>query len=279
MTVRNVEQHPVVVVAPAMAVGSRYYRPLVESFREHGWEAVVLPRRGFEDGDPRASRRHDWSYQDEIDVIAGTIAAQRRQAPRRPVILLGHSLGGQMAAGHELNHLPADGLVAVGASLPYHRTYPWGGPHVLAMGAVVVPVLTRLFGYLPKPAFGGPGARTLMREWAHMAVTGQPPFTVDGVIGTPSLHVSLARDVYAPQSSVGHYVDRLFDPRQVTRWHYCDEEAVDGASNDHTGWVRTPAPVVERVVAWWEHVNGDDQAEGAPVLTAGGLADELPGSP
>ncbi len=150
----------------------------------------------------------------------------------------------------------------MGASLPYHRTYPWKAPHIAAMGAVVIPVLTRVFGYLPKPAFGGPGARTLMREWAHMAVTGEPPYPVDGVVETPSLHVPFSGDAYAPKSSVDHFVALLFDRDLVSRWHYRDEEAVDSTSNDHIGWVRAPAPVVDRIIEWWG--DGHLAAEAAP---------------
>lgn len=39
---------PVVLIAPAMAIGSGYYRPLVEELESRGWEARALPRRGFE---------------------------------------------------------------------------------------------------------------------------------------------------------------------------------------------------------------------------------------
>ena len=59
-------QHPIVLINPAMAIGSRYYEPLVASFESHGWEARALTRRGFEEDLPTASRRDDWSYADEI---------------------------------------------------------------------------------------------------------------------------------------------------------------------------------------------------------------------
>ncbi|WP_245567464.1 alpha/beta fold hydrolase [Nocardia vinacea] len=157
---------PLVLIAPAMAIGSRYYGPLVAEFVARGWEAKALTRRGFETGRPPAGRGLDWSYGDEIDDIAMEVANARADDPDRPVLLLGHSLGGQLAAGHELTRSPGDGLVTVGGALPHHRTYPLSGPHLLAMGTVIVPVLTAIFGYLPKPAFGAPGARTMMREWS-----------------------------------------------------------------------------------------------------------------
>ncbi|MDI6097269.1 alpha/beta fold hydrolase [Actinoplanes sp. NEAU-A12] len=245
---------PLVLVSSAMGIGSRYYRPLAEAFRARGWDARALPRRGFEPDSPPASRGHDWSYGDEVDEMARAVAAARAEAPDRPVILLGHSLGAQLAVGHQHSHPPADGLVTVGGCLPFHRDYPRGGPHLLIMGSLIVPVLTGLFGFLPKPAFGGPGARTLMREWARMARTGRTPFPSATPITTPSLVVALEGDRLAPEIAVKRFAARLVAPQSLTTWLYRDADVPPGASNDHTSWARHPGPVVDRVLTWWTTV-------------------------
>ncbi|MCW2819630.1 MAG: putative hydrolase, alpha/beta hydrolase family [Marmoricola sp.] len=242
---------PIVLVAPAMAIGSAYYRPLTEALQDRGWEARALPRRGFEPDQPSAGRARDWSYLDEIDDLAAAVAQARAERPDRPVLLLGHSLGGQLAAGHELTRPPVDGLVTVGGCLPHFRDYPYAGLHILAMGALVVPTLTTVFGYLPRPAFGGPGARTLMRQWARMALTGTPPYPVDTRVRTPTLAISLEGDDLAPARAVDAFARRLFEPGSVTRWHYRDADVPDGASNDHVAWVRSPETVVRRIETWW----------------------------
>lgn len=246
---------PVVLIAPAMGIGTRFYRPLVETFAERGWTAIALPRRGFEQGEPQASRTNDWSYQDEIDEISRAVAAQRAAEPDRPVIVLGHSLGGQMAVGHALNAPAADGLVTIGTSLPYHRDFPLNGPHLVLMAGLIVPALTTVFGYLPKPAFGGPGARTLMREWARMVLTGRPPYPVPGIIDTPALVISLEGDDYAPRGAVDAFVGRLFDQATCTRLH------VTAEPTDHVGWVRSPAAVVNGVVTWWAGVSAPGEPQ------------------
>ncbi|BEL08186.1 hypothetical protein Q0Z83_063770 [Actinoplanes sichuanensis] len=267
---------PLVLVSSAMGIGSRYYRPLIEAFEARGWSARALPRRGFEPDGPVASRAHDWSYGDEIAVIAEAVAAARAESPDRPVILLGHSLGAQLAAGYQLNHPPAEGLVSVGGSLPHHRDFPLAGLPLLIQAGVIIPALTALFGFLPKPAFGGPGARTQMREWARMALTGRTPFPAPAPSGTPApsggtavrsgsassfpavapirtpaLVVALEGDRLAPEKPVRSFATRLFAEEAVTIWHYRHADVPAGASNDHTGWARHPEPVVDRIVAWW----------------------------
>lgn len=193
---------PIVLIAPAMAIGSGYYRPLVEEFERRGWKARALGRRGFEKGQPRASRAEDWTYRDEIDDIARAIAAARAEAPGRPVLVLGHSLGGQLVAGHELTQSPADGVVTIGGAIPHYRRFRYGGIHLAVMAASIVPVATALLGYLPKPAFGGPGARSFMRQWARMVLTGRPPFATGHRIRTPSLVVSFGDDRLSPEAAV-----------------------------------------------------------------------------
>ncbi|WP_051166099.1 alpha/beta fold hydrolase [Amycolatopsis orientalis] len=242
---------PIVLISPAMAVGSGYYRPLVAEFERRGWPARALRRRGFERGEPRASRHEDWAYRDEIDDIAHAVAAARAESPARPVLLLGHSLGGQLVAGHELTRPPADGVITVGGAIPRYRHFACRGLHLAVMAALVVPVATAVFGYLPKPAFGGPGARTFMREWARMVLTGRPPYPVEQPITTPSLVISLGEDRLSPVGAVDDLAERLFAPDSVTRWHYPRDQAPPGATNDHIGWVRTPAAVVDRIVRWW----------------------------
>ncbi len=241
---------PLVLIAAAMAVPSGFYRPLVAEIESRGWEAHALPTRGFERGEPVASRSEDWSYADEIRAIADAVAKARADDPERPVILLGHSLGAQLGAGQQIHHPPADGFVTVGASVPHFRSYPYGGLPVLALG-LSVPIATRLRGHLPKPFFGAPGAQTLMREWARFVRTGRPPFDVPQRITTPTLVVQLQGDTYAVSGSNKVFTDMMVDPSVVTRWVYTKDATPEGGTTHHVQWVKTPGPVVDQILAWW----------------------------
>lgn len=241
---------PLVLVSAAMAVPSAFYRPLVAAFEDRGWEARALPTRGFERDLPTASRRHDWGYEDGIADLAEAVAKARAEDPDRPVILLGHSLGSQLALAHELNHPPSDGFVSVGAGIPHFRHYPYGGVPLLVMG-LAIPIVTRLRGYLPRPFFGAPGARTLMRQWASFLRTGVPPFPAEGRVPSPTLAIQLQGDALAVSRANTAFVERFCEPDRTSRWFYARDAAPEGGTTDHVQWVRTPGPVVDRVVDWW----------------------------
>lgn len=244
---------PLVLICAAMAVPSGLYRPVVAAFEEHGWDAQALPNRGFERGTPIASRQHDWSYADEMAAIAGAAAQARAEQPDRPIILMGHSLGPQISVGHELHHPPSDGFVAVGASIPHFRSYPLGGLPLLFLG-VSVPLAARALGYLPKPFFGAPGARTLMREWARFIRTGRPPYAVPRRVTTPSLVIQLQGDTYAVSKANNVFSETLLDPEATIRWLYAQDATPEGGTTHHVMWAKTPGPVVDKIVEWWRSI-------------------------
>ena len=241
---------PIVLISSAMAVPSRFYAPLVDAFVERGWYAVALPRRGFERDQPVASRDVDWSYDDEINDVAVAVATARADDPARPVILLGHSLGAQLGAGHELHRDPSDGFVCVAASAPHAKYFPYAGLPLRTLGALI-PVVAAVRGFLPAPFFGAPGARTMMREWARFVRSGKPPFAVPDRITTPTLSVRLEGDTYAVAPSNDRFVELFVEPSALTQWTYRKDAVPEGGNTHHIHWVRTPGPVADQVVTWW----------------------------
>src|SRR5699024_4680971 len=114
-----------------------------------------------------------------------------------------------------------------------------------------IPLITSVYGYLPKPLFAAPGARTLMREWARFARTGEPPFPIAQGVATPTLDIHLEGDRYAVAAANDAFVSHLIQDASLTRWLYRRQDVPEGGSNHHIGWVRFPAPVVARIVNWW----------------------------
>ncbi|GAB08352.1 hypothetical protein GOARA_008_00520 [Gordonia araii NBRC 100433] len=242
-----------------MGVPAKFYRPLVDAIAERGWPVSVVPRRGIEPGDEPPSRRNDWSYADEAGDLAAAVAAIRTSDPTRRIVVLGHSLGAQLCAqissDPDLAHGRPDGFVTVAGSVPWFRCYPLTDPAYLL--AAAVPVVTTVEGRWPANLFGGPTPRTLMREWARMVRTGATPFPDpdDGTGGAsgspiPTLAVRLPDDrlVTTPAAEM---LERHFAERVLTVWNYPRHLCPPDGSTDHVKWVRTPGPVVDRIVDWW----------------------------
>jgi predicted alpha/beta hydrolase len=91
-----------------------------------------------------------------------------------------------------------------------------------------------------------------MSEWARCVRTGKPPFAVPERITTPTLSIRLEGDTYAVAASNDRYVELFIDPAALTDWEYRKVAVPEGGSTHHIHWVRTPEPVADRVVAWWD---------------------------
>ncbi|MFE0747937.1 alpha/beta fold hydrolase [Gordonia sp. NPDC058843] len=242
--------HTTVLVSPAMGVPARVYRRLTEVLTTRGFDVRVVPRRGFDEGGVAPSRRTDWSYADEAADLADGVAAARAATPGTGVLVIGHSLGAQLAAmvATRGEHAP-DGIVAIGASIPHFRHYGVRGVPLAVLAAAVFPV-SAVAGRWPRRGFGGPTPRTLMREWARMVLTGRAPFPLDGRISVPTLSIRLHDDEIVSGRAANAY-DAAFDGETMSRWCHRAADGPTGGVATHIGWTRTPDGIAECVAGWW----------------------------
>lgn len=234
---------PVVIVAPAMGMGARYYLPLVEALAEAGVHGAVAEQRGHEaEGGRVPGRDYDFAYADLLDDLTAAVAAVRAELPEAPVHLLGHSLGGQIATMYAALH-PADGLILVASSTPYWRNWGWR-LHAAGYG---FPLAARLLGHFPgaRVGFAGREARGVMRDWGRLARTDRFPMGDDRIadVEVPLLVVSVEGDRLGPPRAVEGLVARM--PRATVTRAHLDEDGVD-----HMRWARRPASVVPIIVKW-----------------------------
>jgi predicted alpha/beta hydrolase len=236
---------PVALIVPAMGMPSSYYHRFGEALAAAGVHCSLMELRGHEaEGGRIPGRGYDFGYVDLVDDVAHAVEATRKILPHAPVVLLGHSMGGQVALMYAALH-PGElaGIALVASSTPHWRTWaPW----ILPLSQVFAAV-GAVLGHFPGQhvRFAGRESRGLIRDWARLARTGRFPAGEEGLASVrhPVLAISVERDWLGPARSVDALVEKV-PAADVERDHL----DVDGI--DHFKWARRPEVVVPRIVAW-----------------------------
>lgn len=266
-TDRRDERRPSVLVLPGIAVGARYYLPLARALAAEGVDVAITELRGQGESTYRIGRRGAPAgyHESAAEDVPLALDAMERRLGRRPVILLGHSMGAQIGVYHLARHDPrVAGLVAVAAQSPFHRGFPGPVGRKLRAGSVILPALGWLSGHVPGQFFGAKGRipADRIRDWARLAAAGvMQPARADldypaglSRVTVPALAVVIADDPLAPASAARNLLAMLPSARTTLE---LEPEALG-----HNSWARRPAEVVARVLAWTDREvvrpEGDD---------------------
>lgn len=146
---------PVVIINAATSVRCSYYARFAQYLFSHGFDVMTYDYRGIGESRP-ASMRHfnaswtDWGALDFEAMVQRAV----REFPGQPIDVVGHSFGG-CAAGLAASSAQVRRLVTVGAQFAYWRDYAadsrW---QLLGKWHLVMPLLTRVFGYFPGKRLG-----------------------------------------------------------------------------------------------------------------------------
>ncbi|WP_188830516.1 alpha/beta hydrolase family protein [Nocardia camponoti] len=251
----------ILVFWPAMGVPARFYHPFAEALAKEGIVALVPDIRGQGASSPVVDRRAKFGYHVVASIdFPAVLTAVRERYPSRRVYVGGHSLGGQLAVTFASRHSPmVDGIVLVAASNPYFRVQPVVTAAKVLFATHLIMVVANTYGFWPgnRLGFMGRQSRVMMRDWAHLARTGQLNFVgsdhavEDELKKTdiPVLSISVAGDNLAPAKAV----DRLVAPfpsEQVTRLHHRPLTKVD-----HIRWVKDSVGIAQSVAKWMRAFN------------------------
>lgn len=214
-----------VVLAPAMAVPRRFYRPFASWLSDNGLLVAVPDYRGIGDSAPDRLRGfpatlEDWAHQDLASIL--DLVAQR--APDVPRRWFGHSVGGQLFGLLE-DVRGVDRAVFVASQSGFWRN--WTGRPRYAMAALWhlgIPALVPTFGYLPMKRLGQgldvPAG--VARQWArwgrqptYIRTAASPESAFDRYDGSIRA-IAITDDSYAPPSTVDA-LTALYRRADVTR--------------------------------------------------------------
>jgi len=251
---------PAALVLPALGVPAGAYRRFAEALAAHGTPVGVAEWRGGGASPLRAARGVDWGYVELLQhEVQGGIAALGARLAGRPVVLVGHSLGGHLGLMARAQALPGlAGVLTLASGTPTLRFFAprlrWLLRVVLATHRVSGP----LIGYFPghHVGFGGRQPRTLMDQWALLARRGR--FELEGrnllepqseaARRIPVHALSLAHDAYAPRAATVHLLELAGVAATAI-------ERFDGPGPvGHFDWLKAPQALAARVhalIAGW----------------------------
>ncbi|MGI9263971.1 MAG: alpha/beta hydrolase family protein [Gammaproteobacteria bacterium] len=256
---QTAENPPVILCAPALGVSARSYRTLAEHLAADGNIVITADHRGIGESSVRASRTTDFGYAETLSVdwpvLIDTI---RSRHPLGPLLILGHSLGGQLGSLYAAIHPDRiSGLILVASCSVYYKG--WGCPAGLAVlaGTQLAAFIAQLMGYFPgkKLGFGGNEARRLMRDWARNARSGRYdiencPQDFENLLGLfdgPVLSISIAGDTFAPPLACNNLTGKL-KAAQLTKRRV--HVAGESGRKRHFDWLRSPSTVCQEIKTW-----------------------------
>lgn len=140
------------LVAAAMGVRQDFYEPFARFMAQNGVHVLTFDYRGMGGSRPDnlaalEANVTDWATKD-FEAMLGTAA---RMAPDLPLVLAGHSLGGQIL-GIAPSNASVRASIHVTAGSGYYRFNERMRLQVRFLWFVAMPLLTPLFGYFPGKA-------------------------------------------------------------------------------------------------------------------------------
>lgn len=219
----------VVVICAATGVKRKFYDRFARYLANQGFVALAFDYRGIGDSRPATlnkfqARMSDWGEKD----IAGVLAWVCQAYPTRKIMVVGHSVAGQVF-GLAHNNALVSTMVLVASQSGYWRLWPRNLRYLIfVFWYVVIPVLTMLFARFPSK-FVGMGEDLPAGVALQWASWGRDP---DYILGRnslttkdnfrqfkgPWLSYSLADDFFAPVEAVDRLVT-FYPNGRTTRKH------------------------------------------------------------
>jgi predicted alpha/beta hydrolase len=250
-----------VVLAGATAVPRRAYGALAETLARAGLSVLTFDYRGVAGSAPRRLRGDrstmaDWGQLD----LDGALGWMRDRAPDLPLLLLGHSVGGQLLGFAEQAET-LRGALLVGSQSGYWRNWP--GAARLRMWVhwhLVLPAVSTALGYASMSALGmGEDLPAgVARQWARWGR--RPDFLLSDCtpaereryrrLGFPIRAYHLADDTFAPRAAV----EALLDFYRGARTELVSRAPaeLDVPAIGHFGWLKpTFRETLWREMAAW----------------------------
>lgn len=225
------KQGPVILLNGATGVRQQYYGRFATWAAEQGATVLTWDYRGIGESRPHRLRgfpgtMRDWGHHD----LEGVIRFAAKQWSGRPLVAIGHSVGGQLL-GQPTSNVLFSRAVTVGSQFGSWQLWP--GARKWAMAGLwygLMPTVTHALGYFPGAlGIGADLPKEVALEWARWCRS-RDFFLAHGVaregysrLKIPVLAYSFTDDTYAPKAAVDA-LHSLYVNAQVERRHLAPRE-------------------------------------------------------
>lgn len=211
----------IIVLPSAMGVKQDFYAPFAHFLAEQGFTVLTFDYRGMGQSIPEKHRRSLRGFHADLFVWAerdynAAVRTARTWHDEVPLLVIGHSLGGQLPGLLPDNHL-IDGIVTVASGSGYWRdNAPQLKRFVWFMWYFAVPLYTRLFGYFPgkKVKKVGDLPKGVIFQWSKWCRS--PHYVIDHS-GSPIR--SGYEKIRVPMLSLSFTDDELMSRRSIDSLH------------------------------------------------------------
>ncbi len=229
----------------ALAVPQSAYRHIAAWLAGRGWNVLTFDYSGT--GASRTGAKADrrisadqWTQHD----LPAALAALRQQQPNGPVIVLTHSIGGQLL-GQSPIAAQVDGALFIASQRGIPRFYSGPTKRWLRLGLIVIPLLNATIGHIPPMKGGlpeplpGPAANqwaTWCRKGRFTDLTGNDMEPHFAAMTAPIVAIDIADDPMAPPAAVDA-LGAVYCQADVTR-ATLDPATLGLDAIGHFGWMR-----------------------------------------
>jgi predicted alpha/beta hydrolase len=276
----------VVVLSSAMGVKQDFYFPFAQFLAQEGIAALTFDYRGAGASVPERFRNSLRGFDADLFTWAerdynAALRAAKAWQPDVPLLVVGHSLGGQLPGLLPDRDL-IDGIITVASGSGYwRRNAPQTRRFVWFMWYFAVPLYTRLFGYFPgrKVKKVGDLPKGVIYQWAqwckspHYVVDRKGKPIRDGYeqIRAPILAMSFTDDEMMSRWSIDSMHDKYRNASVERR--YIDPQDVQAKRIGHFGFFRPEfrQSLWQQALAWMEQrVVAKPDWSGSGMIRAGG---------
>ncbi len=242
---------------PGMGMPAQYYMHFAKLLTASSGKATYVHEwRGAGSSSWRADRKTNWDFLQVLEDMEVSLAQLTERTQKMP-ILIGHSLGGQLAAVLSArSHEVIQHTITIGASTPYWKA--WQGTRRISMrlSSLVAPTICDMVGYFPgkRLGFAGREARGTIKDWCATVRTGQylhgkrddmpkRMATYKGKL----LIIGFEEDTYATPSSIKAFYDLFTLADREMNIH---TTADNGRPYSHFNWVQHNQAMIKEIMGF-----------------------------